>query len=163
VTPCDFRPSRSSVEQILARPVRVGGQHVQLSRVGALTLWVDAGDGVQHDLRDLPCEERWHGVPDLHILLRSVTEKQIVIREGLKPGGLAYGEAAALRWIRVDEVVAVLRDVARDRARGLPGQLDPEAVVEHAAVPVAVVGAEREREIGRLGAVAAHGAEHRGE
>jgi hypothetical protein len=59
----------------------------------------------------------------------------------------------------MDEVVPVLRDVTRDRGRWLPGDLNPEAVVENAAMPVAMVGAERQREIGSLWAVTAHRAE----
>jgi hypothetical protein len=60
----------------------------------------------------------------------------------------------------VDEVVAILRDVARDRGRCLFRQLNAEAVVEDTAVPVAVIRAEHQGEIGGLRAVATDVAEH---
>lgn len=79
----------------------------------------------------------------MNVLLRPIAEEEIVVREGLKAGRLAHGEAAALHRIGVNEVVPILRDVAGDRGRRLPGELDAEAIVENAAVPVAVVWAER--------------------
>ena len=58
--------------------------------------------------RNLPCQERWDGIPDLDILLGPVAEEQIVVGEGLQTGGLADCQAAALQRIGMDEVMSVL-------------------------------------------------------
>ena len=48
-------------------------------------------------------------------LLRSVALKKVVVWERLEAGGLPDRQAATLGRIRMNEVVAVLGDVARDR------------------------------------------------
>ena len=60
----------------------------------------------------------------------------------------------------MDKIVAILRNVARDRGRGLVGQLNPKAIVEGAAEPVAMIWTERQGEICGLRAVAMDGPEH---
>ena len=54
----------------------------------------------------------------------------------------------------MDEIVAILRDVAGNSRGRLIEQLDAEAIVEDAAMPVAVLWAERQRKIRGLRAVA---------
>lgn len=114
-------------------------------------------------MRDLPSKKRRHRVSDLDILLGPVAQEQVVVGEGLQPGGLAHGQAAALHRIGMNEVMSILGDMARYRSRGRVGQLDSKSVVEDAAVPVPVIRAEREGEIGGLWAVAAHCPEHSSE
>jgi hypothetical protein len=73
---------------------------------------------------DLPRKEWRHRVPHLDISLCPVAKEQIVIRKGLQPGCFANGQTAALEGIWVDKIVAILRDVAGDRCRGLIGDPD---------------------------------------
>jgi len=56
----------------------------------------------------------------------------------------------------MDEVVTILRNVARNGRGGLARQLDPKAVIEFPAVPVLVIRADEIREVGGLRAVAMH-------
>lgn len=114
-------------------------------------------DASVNEHRNLPCQERRDGIPDLDVLLRPIAEEQIVVGEGLKAGGFADSQAAALPRIRMDEVVSVLGDVAGNGCRGFLRQLNPESVIEHTAVPVLVVRAEGKREVRGLWAVAAFG------
>ena len=62
----------------------------------------------------------------------------------------------------MDEIVTILRDVARDRGRSLIRQLDPEAIIEYTTLPVAVIRAKHQRKIGSLRAVTKDGPEHGG-
>src|SRR5688572_30181873 len=92
--------------------------------------------------RNLPCEKRRDGVADLHELLRAIALKEVVVRKCLQSGGLADCQASALHQVGVDEVVAVLRDMARHRRRRTSPCLDPEAVGELTRSPVPVIGRE---------------------
>ena len=87
-------------------------------------------------------EERRHGIPDLHVLLSAIAEEDVVIRKCLKTGGFPDSQAATLDRVGVDEVVAILGDVAGNGARRLLTNLDAEPVIEDAGVPVAVVRAD---------------------
>ena len=98
---------------------------------------------------DLPARDR---IPDLDILLGSIAEEQIVVRKGLKPGGLAHRQASTLQWVMMDEVVPVLGDVAGHCRRRLVGELNTETVVERTTMPIPVIGAELRWEFCRLGA-----------
>ena len=106
---------------------------------------------------------RWDCISNLDVLLCPDAEKQIVIREGLQPGGFAHCQAATLDRIMMNEVVPVFGDVAGNGCCGLVGQLNPETVAEDTAVPVLVVGAEREGKSCRLRAVLALFTKDRGE
>ena len=92
-----------------------------------------------------------NGIADLHILLRAATLEEIVVRKGLEAGGLSYRETSALGRVGVDEIVAVLRNVTRDRGRRAVAQLHPEAVVELSGVPASVPRCECSQEIARSG------------
>ncbi len=63
---------------------------------------------------DLPRQKWRHRVSNLHVGFGSVAKEQIVVRECLQPGRFPHGQTAALKRVRVDEVVAVLGDVAGD-------------------------------------------------
>jgi predicted DNA-binding transcriptional regulator YafY len=63
-----------------------------------------------------PAGKQWRdSVADLHILLRAVPQKCIVVGEGLQAGCLSHSERPALGGIGMDIVVAILRDVACNR------------------------------------------------
>jgi hypothetical protein len=96
---------------------------------------------------DLACQERWDCISNLDVLLCPVAEEQVVVREGLQPGGLADCQAATLRRVWMDEVVPVFGDVACHGSCSFMGQLNPETVAEDTAVPVLVIGAERRGKI----------------
>jgi len=63
-------------------------------------------------------------------LLGPVAHEEIVIREGLDPGGLPDRETAGLGRAVMGVVVAVLGDMRGHRIAGLVGQLDLEEVGE---------------------------------
>jgi hypothetical protein len=65
-----------------------------------------------HYVCDFVGQKRWNSVSNLVILLRSITLKEVIVWERLKPSRLSYCEAATLSWVRVNEVVAVFGDVA---------------------------------------------------
>ena len=69
-------------------------------------------------------------------------QKQVIVGKGLQTSSFANRQAPALDRVGVNEVVAILRDVARDCGRCLVRQLNPEAVIEDTAVPVSVIGAD---------------------
>jgi hypothetical protein len=91
---------------------------------------------------NLSCQEWWDRISNLDILLCPVAEEEIIVWEGLQPGSFAHRQAAALERVRVDEIVTVFRDVAGNCRRRFVCKLDTEAVVEDAAVPVTVIGAQ---------------------
>lgn len=95
-----------------------------------------------HHLRDLAGKIRRHRIPYLVELCGPGAGEEIVVGEGLETGALADGHAAALGGVPVDEVVAVLGDVAGDGARRAVGQLHAEPVGKVAGGPVGVVGRE---------------------
>lgn len=92
----------------------------------------------------------WIGT--LYILLGAVSQKRVVVGKCLQPRGLADGQAAALGRVRVDEIVPVLGNMAGDRRRRAVGKLNPEAIIEFAALPVAVIGSQGCRKIRGPGA-----------
>ena len=96
---------------------------------------------------DLIGEERWNGVAHLNVLLRARAMKEVVVRKRLETCYLSHGEAPALTRIRMNEVVAVLRQVTRDRCARPVGELHPVSVVEMTGVPVRVARHERIGEI----------------
>ena len=54
----------------------------------------------------------------------------VVIRKGLEPGCLAYGETPALLLVVVNEIVTVFCNVTGDRCRRPVGHLHAETVGE---------------------------------
>jgi hypothetical protein len=70
----------------------------------------------RHHLGQLPRQVRRHGIAHLVELGGPGAREEIVVWEGLEPSGLADSHAAALGGVPVDEVVAVLGDVAGDGA-----------------------------------------------
>jgi len=79
-------------------------------------------------------------------LLGPVAQKQIIVGKGLKPRRLADGEGTALRRIRMDEIMPVLRNVAGYRRRRTVRELHPEAIRKGARLP-ALVGRREQRRI----------------
>lgn len=51
----------------------------------------DLFQGSQQKFRNLLSQERGHGIPNLHILLCSVAEEQVVIRKRLQAGSFTHG------------------------------------------------------------------------
>src|SRR4051812_39269851 len=100
-------------------------------------------------------KERRHGVSNLLILRGSGAEKAVIVGECLDSGGLPDRQAAALRRVGVYVVVAVLRNVRRDRRRGTVRQLDPKAIREHiplhASADVLMFGEKRFGELAQNG------------
>ena len=93
------------------------------------------------------CEERRNGVAHLDVLLRARPVKEVVVRKRLETRHFSHGETPALTRIWMNEVVAVLRQVARDGCARAIGELHAVAVVEIARVPVRVAGHERHGEV----------------
>ena len=69
----------------------------------------------QDCLDDLAGEKRRHSVPNLNELLCSIAKKLIIVRKSLKSSHLSHYETPTLGWVGVDEIVAILRNVAGDR------------------------------------------------
>ena len=109
-----------------------------------------------HYAGNFTSEKRRDGIPDLHVLLCPIALENIVIREGLQPSCLPHRQAPALGCVRVDEVVAILGNMARDSGGGIIGELDAEAIIEYAAVPVAMFGTELQGKIRGFGTIATH-------
>ena len=78
-------------------------------------------------------------VADLMELLRSVSEKEIVVREGLQSGGFADSQASALSRIIMNKVVTVLGDMAGYRRGGNARSLYTKTVAELSSLPVFMV------------------------
>lgn len=95
-------------------------------------------------------------IPDLYVLLSAIAKEDVVIRKRLQTGGFSDSQAATLDRIGVDEVVAVLGNVAGHGARRLLGHLDAEPVIENAGVPVAVIRAHGRGKVCGFGAVTVH-------
>ena len=87
---------------------------------------------------DLVGKIRRDGVSHLHVLLRAVAMEEVVVGERLESGHLPHGETANLTRIGMNEVVAVLGEVARDRGAGAVAKLHPVPVVELSRVPARV-------------------------
>lgn len=73
------------------------------------------------------------------VLLGFVSLKKVAIREGLQPRSLADRQAAALRWVRVDEIMTVLGYVAGNSGAGSVIALHPEPVSKFACFPVRMI------------------------
>src|SRR5947209_4352671 len=76
-------------------------------------------------------QERRDRITDLMILLRAVAAEKIVVWKRLQPGGLTNREASTLKRIRVYEVMAVLRDMGRNRGGWSVPKLHFETVDKH--------------------------------
>jgi hypothetical protein len=59
-------------------------------------------------------KQGWYGVADLDVLRASWSLEEVVVGKGLQSGGFPYREAAALRRVKVYEMVPVLRQVGCD-------------------------------------------------
>ncbi len=89
-----------------------------------------SADQAAHRLRDLVGQIWRHGVADLMILLRARAAEKVIVREGLQPGSLADSQRATLSRIRVNEIVAVFRDVTGYGCRRSSCHLGSEAIGE---------------------------------
>src|SRR6185437_14114909 len=89
----------------------------------------------EYELGDLKRQIWRNGIADLNVLLSSVPFKEIVVWKCLEARSLANGQAPALRGVRMDEVVAIFRDVARDGRRRLLMELDSKAIIKGPGVP----------------------------
>ena len=67
-----------------------------------------AGQRSPDSVCDLTCEKRRNGIPDLDVLLRSISLEDVVVRKSLQASRLTHGQAAALRGVRVNVVVPIL-------------------------------------------------------
>ena len=99
---------------------------------------------------DLVRQERRNGVAHLNVLLRAGPMEEVVVRKRLETRHFPHGEAPALTRVRMNEIVAVLRQVTRDRCARAIGKLHPVAVIELTRVPVRVARHERFGKIGGL-------------
>ena len=95
--------------------------------------------------------ERGHSVADLNKLLRAVAPEKIVVRKRLEPGSLSDCQAAALSGIGMNEIVAVLGDMACDCSCWALPELNPETVREVASPPAAMIWCEFSRKVLRFG------------
>ena len=111
--------------------------------------------GSDHCFQDkhgnLPRKKRRYSIANLDILLRAVAEEQVIVGKGLQTSSFANRKATALDRIGVNEVVAILRDVARDGRGWRSPALNSKAIGKFAAVPVLVVGCETGWEFISLG------------
>ena len=73
-------------------------------------------------------------------LLCSIALEEVVVGKGLESGSLPDRQASALKWIRVDEIVSVLRYMAGYRRPRVAPDLYAESVGEVSALPVLVIG-----------------------
>ena len=60
---------------------------------------------------NLPGQQGGDGIAYLVVLLRPVSLKEVVVRKGLQSRGLSNGQASALTGIRMNKVVAILRNM----------------------------------------------------
>src|SRR6266404_2343680 len=80
--------------------------------------------------RDLIGEQRWYRVSDLAVLMSARTAEVVIVRECLQTRRFAHRETATLRFVIVNEIVPVLRNVTCDGRGRTPGHLNPETIVE---------------------------------
>ena len=111
---------------------------------------------------DLPREKGRDRVSNLYVLLGAVAMKEVVVGEGLESRRLPHGEAPDLTRIGMNEVMTVLREVARNRGTGAIAELYPKAVVELSRAPVCVKGYERVGKIKGVGRPSERVSERRG-
>ena len=98
---------REQIQYELAAPRRTGSKLAGFLEVFRCR----AGKKQSIDRYGNLAREEWrHRVADLNKLLCSVTLEKIVVRKCLETGGLSDRQAAALRWIGMDEVMTVLGD-----------------------------------------------------
>ena len=88
------------------------------------------------DLCDLERQQGRNSIPDLMVLLSSISLEKVVVRERLKSCGLTDGEASALRGIWVNEVMSVLGNMTCHGGAWDVIPLDSEPVNELATFPV---------------------------
>lgn len=69
----------------------------------------------RYDVSYLPSEKWGNGITNLCVLFGPVSGEVIVILKCLKAGCFTNCQAAALRWVVMDEVVSILRNVGDDR------------------------------------------------
>ena len=100
-----------------------------------------------HYVGDLSGDERRDSIANLDKLIRPAAQEKIVIWERLQPCRLPHREASALRWVPMNEGMAILSEVAGDCAGGLTLTLDPKPVSEMPRFPALVVWRELDREI----------------
>ena len=81
-------------------------------------------------MSDLLGKQWWHRVADLSILRGARTAEEVVVGKCLDARSFAYGQAATLRRVIVDIVMAVLRDMASDSRRGAIRHLNAKAIIE---------------------------------
>lgn len=84
----------------------------------------------------------WHSIPHLVILLCPIALKKIVVRKGLQSGRLAHCQTPALRWVGVNEVVTILRNMAGDGGTRRFVALDSESIRKLAGLPIRMCGSE---------------------
>ena len=93
-----------------------------------------------YQLSYLPSQIWWYGIPNLYVLLGSVSHEEIIIRERLQTCGFSYRKASTLERIWMYEVVAIFRNVAGYGRGRFLRELHTEAVIECAGTPVSVIG-----------------------
>ena len=96
-------------------------------------------DNARYNICNLSSQKWWNCVAHLMELLRSVSEKEIVVREGLQSGGFADSQASALSGIIMNKVVTVLGDMAGYRRGGNARSLYTKTVAELSSLPVFMV------------------------
>ena len=84
------------------------------------------------------------------ILLRPRATEEIVVGESLQSSRLTDRQRAALCWIRMNEVVTILRDVAGHRCRRAVSCLSTETVGESTCRPIAMRGLKKGWELLQL-------------
>lgn len=96
---------------------------------------------------NLMSHPRWNRVANLAELGAAGTFEEIVVGERLEACRFSYGNAPQLSCFRMDEIVAILREVACHRGAGTVPSLCFKPIHEASAFPAAVVGMERAWEL----------------
>ena len=102
---------------------------------------------IVHYFRDLKRQIRRYSIPHLHVLLCSISFKEIIVGECLQSRSLANCQAPVLSRVVVNIVVAIFGNMTGHRAAWHAGCLNLEPVCKFPRLPVCVIGSQRFWEI----------------
>lgn len=78
----------------------------------------------------LPREQWWDSVANLRVLFCPISLEKVVVGKSLQARRLPNCQTATLRWIIMNEIMTILRNVRCDGSGGLGRDLHPESVAE---------------------------------
>ena len=120
-------------------------EYRSFQRPGALwTLPPRAQQSVQRNA-DLASQEWGHRVSNLFKLLGIVANEPVIVGKSLESSCFTDRKCAALERIRVNKIMPIFRDMARNGRGGIVPKLNTEAVRKNPRFPILVTRRESDR------------------